>query len=547
LRAPSEYCASNASNPRKEDSTHMPGATILASTTIISRDGKHKIVVTYTPDMSKADRRALRKAARRKLSYMTDESWRARRHRRSKSHYRTSNIFTRHRTTELPSRNPNPGNGVVWKCGVRRDFQNFKLFQTLPVTNGETRTLSRYGRECWDQVNPGPPYRTGGPFRLIEYQVPGTEFKKGYAGTGNIPASGNYSTYEGGYLDDGFWIADSFGPYSQASLASFPSLSAYHSQAWDSTKPTVPAWNASQFIYELRDLPGMLEQTANFFHNAWRSFGGGYSTTFMAPRNVADSFVNEQFGWAPFIGDLQKLLKAWEDSSNFISRTVRDNRRWVKKRRVLETTEEVSPLQRFYSSGTIPNSGVLDWFNVPMCRSYSLDGNLIRGHCDFQKIVKKTVWAVGSFMFYRPEFDANDPDFDSGLMTLRRALTQYGARINPSVVYKLIPWTWCVDWFTGFGRYIDRINDFVEDGITARYLYVCRTEERTMTKTSFLNYFNNPHTVQFQRRLLLKQREVADSPYGFNVPWNSISLRQASILAAIGISRSGAGYVSRGA
>lgn len=528
----------------------MPGPTILASTTILSADGKHKIVVTYTPDMSKADRRRLRRDARRKLRGMSDGTWRARRKRRVHSHYRVSNIFSRHRQEELPSRNPNPKSGAIWKCGVRRDFQNFKLFQTLPVTNGESRTLSRYGRECWDQVNPGPPFRTGGPFKLIEYQVPGTEFKKGYTGSSlgvsNSASTGNYSIYDGGYLDDGLWITDSFGPYTLASQASFPNLSAFHSRAWDETKPTVPQWNASQFIYELRDLPGMLEQTANFFHNAWRSFGGGYSTTFMSPRNVADSFVNEQFGWAPFIGDLHKLLKAWEDSANFISRTVRDNRRWVKKRRVLETTEVVSPLQRFYSSGTIPTSGVLDWNNFNMCKTYTLDGVLCRGHCDFQKIVKTSVWAVGSFMFYRPEFDANDPDFDSGLMTLRRALTQYGVRINPSVVYKLIPWTWCVDWFTGFGKYIDRLNDFVEDGITSRYLYVCRSEERTITKTSFLNYYTGPHTVQFQRRLLLKQREVADSPYGFNVPWNSITLRQASILAAIGVSRSGAGYVSRG-
>ena len=524
----------------------MPGPTVVTSTTIISGDGKHHIVVTYTPGMSKSERRALRKAARRKLRSMTDEGWRASRHRRRRRHYSISAVFSRHRQVELPSRFPNPRSGFVWKCGVRQDFQSNKLFQTLPVTNGETRTLSRYGKECWDQINPGPPFHAGGPFKLIEYQVPGTEFKNGYSGKGFTSSSGNFSIYKGGYLDDGFWIADSFGPYTQASLTSFPSLSAFHSQAWDQTKPTIPQWNASQFIYELRDLPGMLEQTANFFHNAWRSFGGGYSTTFMAPRNVAESFVNEQFGWAPFIGDLQKLLKAWEDSSAFIARTVRDNRRFVRRKRVLETTEVVTPLQRFYSSGTIPNSGVLDWQNFSMCKPMTLDGQLCTGFCDFQKVVKTHVWAVGSFMSYRPEFDASDPDFDSGLMTLRRALTQYGVRINPSVVYKLIPWSWCVDWFTGFGKYIDRLNDFVEDGITAQYLYVCRSEERTITKTSFLNYYSNPHTVQFQRRLLLKQREVADSPYGFNMPWNNLTLRQASILAAIGVSRSGSGYVMRG-
>lgn len=528
----------------------MPG-TIIVSTEMISSDGKHKIVVTYTPGMSKDDRRKLRREARRRLRQMTDGSWRPNRRKKRKSRYRVTNIFSRHRSEELPSRNQNPRSGVLWKCGVRKDYQNFKNFQTLPVTNGESRVLSRYGRECWDQVNPGPPFKTGGPFKLIEYQMPGTEFKKGYTasnlGVSNSQTTGDYSEYIGGYLDDGFWIADSFGPYSSASLASFPNLSGFDSRAWDQCKPTVPAWNGSQFIYELRDLPGMLEQTANFFHNAWRSFGGGYSTTFMSPRNVADSFVNEQFGWAPFLGDLGKLIDAYKNSADFIARTVRDNRTWVKKRRVLETTETVSPLQRFYSSGTIPNSGVLDWKSFPMCRSYTLDGQLCRGHCDFQKIVKTNVWAVGSFMFYRPEFDPIDPDFGSALMTLRRMLTQYGLRINPSVVYKLVPWTWAVDWFTGFGKYVDRVNDFVEDGIVSRYLYVCRSEERTMTKTSFLNYYTNPHTVQFQRRLLLKQRNVADSPYGFNVPWNSISLRQATILAAIGVSRSGSGYVTRGA
>jgi len=450
----------------------------------------------------------------------------------------------------LPTRYPNPRSGAVWKLGVRRDFQAFKLFQSLPVTNGETRTASLYGRECWDQVNPGPPFHTGGPFKLIQYEVPGTEFRAGYPTSrgfiSKFPVPGNYSEYSGGYLDGGLWIADSFGPYSTANAGSFGTLSGYHSQAWDQTKPTIPQWNLTQFAYELKDLPGMLEQSANFFHNAWRSFGGGYSTTFMNPRNVADSFVNEQFGWAPFIGDLQKLLAAWENSAAFISRTVRDNRRWVRRSRVLEATDTVSPIQRFYSADTIPGSGVLDVWNVPMCDNMVLDGITCRGFTDFQKIVKTKIWAVGSFMYYRPEFDPIDPAFDSGIMVLRRALTQYGVRINPSVVYKLIPWSWAVDWFTSFGKHIDRLNDFVEDGITARYLYVCKTEERTITKTSFLNYFSNPVTVQFQRRLRLKQREVADSPYGFNVPWNSISPRQWAILGAIGISRSGSGYVTRG-
>jgi len=40
---------------------------------------------------------------------------------------------------------------------------------------------------------------------------------------------------------------------------------------------------------------------------------------------------------------------------------------------------------------------------------------------------------------------------------------------------------------------------------------------------------------------------VADGPYGFNVPWNTITPRQWAILGAIGISRTSSGFISRGA
>jgi hypothetical protein len=267
----------------------------------------------------------------------------------------------------------------------------------------------------------------------------------------------------------------------------------------------------------------------------------------MSPSFAADQFLNGEFGWAPFISDLHNLLKAYENTAQYMSNMVKYNRTWMKRRRVLEESEEVSQVQRFYSSATIPHDGALDWQNFKLCQTMTLDGINCTGFTDFQKIVKTKIWGVGSFMYYRPEFDPIDPDFDSGIMVLRRMLTQYGLRINPSVLYKITPWTWLVDWGVSLGKHIDRLNDFVEDGIVSRNLSICRTEERTMTKTCFLNYYQNPTSLQFQRRLLLKQRELADSPYGFNVPWNNISLRQWAILGAIGISRTSSGFISRGA
>jgi hypothetical protein len=68
-----------------------------------------------------------------------------------------------------------------------------------------------------------------------------------------------------------------------------------------------------------------------------------------------------------------------------------------------------------------------------------------------------------------------------------------------------------------------------------------------MTKTCHLNFYSGLLTLNFQRRLLTKQREVADSPYGFNTPWNSLSPRQWAILGAIGFGKSPTGFLSRGA
>jgi len=528
----------------------MPGQSIPVSTEIISSDGKHRIVVTYDPSMSRAQRRDLRRAARRKLSSLMDGTWKAK-PRKKRSAYRISNIFVRHRFQELPTRFPNPRSGSLVKLGYQANYQNNKLLSKQAVTNGETRTSPRHGRECWDQVNPGPPYQTGGPFCSIEYEVPGAERhpggSSGSLGNPNNP-TGTYSMYNGDYLCGSTWLDDSFGSYPAVTKPANNSLSAYYARAWDQLKPQIPQWNATQFIYELRDLPGMLETTANGFHNAWRSFGGGYSTTFMHPSHIADQFLNEQFGWVPFISDIQKFLDTWDKSGDYISNMVRNNRTWMKRSRVLEESDSTSLIGGFGVADCIPSDGILDWTSNNMCKVANLLGTgSIKGYTLYHLRVTKRIWATGSFLFYRPEFDINDPDFDSGLMTVRRALTQYGFRINPSVLYKITPWTWALDWFTNLGRHIDRLNDFVEDGIVSRNLYVMESHERTMTKTCFLNYYKGPVTLQWQRRLAVKKREVADGPYGFNVPWANISPRQWAILGAIGISRTSSGFISRGA
>jgi hypothetical protein len=289
----------------------------------------------------------------------------------------------------------------------------------------------------------------------------------------------------------------------------------------------------------------MLETSANDAANLWRSLGGGYSSVIMQPKHLADSFLNHNFGWVPFIGDILKLYDVYKNTEKYIEQTVRHNHTWMKRARVIEESDTNTRLNRFYSSGTEPSN--LDEDMKEICRDMVLDGNTCRGYCDIYSHSLTRVWAAGSFMYYRPEFDDNLLDYSSQWANVQRMLTIYGARINPTLLWKVTPWTWLIDWFTGIGKFIEFHDDFVTDGIVSRYLYCMRSEESTISKVCTLNFYSGPRTFTFQRRRSLKQREVADSPYGFNQPWGVLSLKQWAILGAIGITRTNSGFISHGA
>jgi hypothetical protein len=367
--------------------------------------------------------------------------------------------------------------------------------------------------------------------------------------------AGQFSVYEGGFLDTGTWpVGPSYETMDSRGFSSFTNLSQYHTQAWDRTKPIISKGNLAQFIYELRDLPRQLQTTANLLSNRWVDLTRGHGKhglmlPYMQPREVADQFINHEFGWKPFIGDIVKLLHVYNHSIEYIANLVRDNGVFVRRRRVLEESDVVTNFPFASRSMTQPDSDQTGPDGTPLCQILSSPAGSGTGYCHFTTRTRKRVWAVGSFKYYRPEldpalFDGNSFDL---LNSLHRLLTLYGARISPTLLYKITPWTWAIDWFTNLGKHIERFDDFVQDGIVSRYLFVMNHEEMFYTKTSILNFFSGPITLNFERHFFLKQREVADSPYGFGTPWNTMTPRQWAILGALGITRMPGGFISRGA
>jgi len=427
------------------------------------------------------------------------------------------------------------------------------------ITAGSDLSPSLHMVKTWDFVHQGPPYREGGPFNSVQYHLPASELV-GHGSYTNRSSpgqpAGTYSEYNGAFVDNGVWSGESYSTISSKSLSSFPSLSAYHTAAWDKLKPQIPKASLAQFIYELKDLPGQLKTTAELFHLRWAdltrsSSSRGTFVPYMSPREAADQFLNEEFGWKPFLSDIQKLFDVFTNTGEYISRLTRDNGIFVRRRRVLEESDITLPDSQIgVDSATIPSSGMIGPNGLALCKVMSVPGGgTQKGFSIISTRNINTVWAVGSFKYYRPEFDSTLFDGNSFdlLNSAQRLMTLYGLRITPTLLYKIYPWTWAVDWFTGLGKFIERYDDFIQDGIVAQYLYVCNTIKKVMTKSSILNFYDGPLTLNFVRQYTLKSREFADSPYGFDVPWNSISPRQWAILGAIGITRSSTGYITRGA
>jgi len=452
---------------------------------------------------------------------------------------RYSNAFSRYREDNPDYQKSGtipPGANL----GVFKVFQNNQVFSSQNVHATGSVPGSITARRCWDQQNPGPPYHSGGPFALLEVKIPGS---RSYAvnARSRLFAPGFWWQYDGKIVDDGNWLADTTANYFASGI---PGIVGYDSLAWDKLKPRVSKANVSQFLYELRDMPRMLKTTADDALSLWRQLGGNSDlNVVMNPKRIGDSFLNHEFGWVPFLDDLAKMYDTWQRSNDYISEITRDNGSWKRKRAVLDHSRTSKLIGKIYHPSIMPFGNDIQG----TCETKVIDGVPCKGYCELYEVVETKVWAVGQFTYYRPEFDMLAGEAQGYIGALRRLLTLYGARISPSVIYKVTPWSWLVDWFSQFGKFIQRADDFIVDGIVSRGLFLMRSMKRSVVKSSTAFFESGQRTFIWERSLETKVRKVADCPYGFDQTWGGLSLRQAAILGAIGISQSSGGFISRGA
>jgi hypothetical protein len=276
--------------------------------------------------------------------------------------------------------------------------------------------------------------------------------------------------------------------------------------AYSRMKPAQPSFNALNAIYELKDIPMMLEQ--RFHKNNLKNIGSYYLAL--------------KFGWEPLLRDVQNFVKTQLDAQKRLKQLMRDNGKPVRRSIQLRDLDVQNPVG--------PKNGYPSWYPILTTYYYRKQptGTVQSG-------VRDRVWANARFRYWLP-------DGPRDIAWKRRMIASiFGLNPSPSMVYNAIPWSWLVDWFSNVGDVVNNLDGGVADRLAADYFYVMRLREAYSNFSSIIYLYDvngQPKDVSgtAYSSSFVKTR-VAGDPFGFATPGNTLSGMQLSILGALGLSR----------
>lgn len=422
------------------------------------------------------------------------------------------------------------------------------------------------GEFCLDELHAGPPYRTGGPFKHLRVCRTSP-----YA----ISGEGTYLGFDPNQINLSQKYVGGFAPPSEAQLGGpevsnpnttlvynsslFPDMMPYSSQAWTRTKPRIQQNNLLVSLAETRDLGRMvrsLREKAQFFHKAWKDIGGLEVNGAMFPKKVANEFLENQFGWQPFLSDLRQLYATYHGSDRYMKHiSSRNGKPTRREATIVGTYIPPGPRGALGPGKTDPGAPDAQGGSYDPQRT---DNRIATGvgqlvspslHSRFfsvspsweqREITETVVRASGKFSYYRPEFDTGLNDYSSPWFAIQRQLTLYGLRISPSNIWRATPWTWLIDWFTNISDHIDLLTDVAVDSVVCHYLYLTQHKRREFKFIQNLPFAQTGMlSLSWSKEIETKERMGASSPYGISLTWENLTPRQLLILSALGLSREG--------
>lgn len=267
------------------------------------------------------------------------------------------------------------------------------------------------------------------------------------------------------------------------SVSPYLNVNSYKNAALARTGISSPITNLPLFVAELKDIPRMLKHAGDLLHGLRRLRNMAFH------KEIAKAVLSYQFGWAPLISDIRKLID-FHESVDKRARQIDDafNRQGgYHGRATLDRNkfEAVSPLL-VNSSAQVTVNG-------------------------FKHITtEKKIWAS---VPWTPTTSTRKLGYHAASANVFRNALGLNARNIPLTAWKLLPWSWLSDYSFNVSEALIAMNNRIDytPGIGCIMVNEVVTERHTGGSA-------NGVTIQpFEKRSELKQRFVITS-WGSGIP-----------------------------
>jgi hypothetical protein len=114
--------------------------------------------------------------------------------------------------------------------------------------------------------------------------------------------------------------------------------------------------------------------------------------------------------------------------------------------------------------------------------------------------------------------------------------------MGASTAYNLIPWSWLVDYFTNLGDFVEACDpELISDRLVFEYAFIMDHKTVTEDDTEYQTVYTSPSTTSrvYSRcvRTQVTKTRLPASLFGWGITDKDLSLKQSSILGALGLSR----------
>lgn len=403
----------------------------------------------------------------------------------------------RHRTegpTYFPSNYCHKGTMWAWDPRLRvwSYPQSYGLWWPYPST-----TYRSYFKECWDECHPGPPYRSGGPFFLRSMQL-----SVGRQYISSISHWDCSSTVIRKYEGDLVLLPNaSINPLEVDSW--LERASTFGAQAWRMFSPDKPTADLSQFWIELRDIRSQFSKS---------------QAVFKTLKDAANSYLGYEFGWMPFLRDIEKLIKAINNLDAIVARMVKNNGKWQRRHGVVKELVD--------STGSIAMGNLIQ----PILTGEFYPGAVTSsGAMSIDKVDQ--TWFEARMKYYLPYLE-NPSKLDCAKLLAKIVGLDFS---KPLLYWKVFPYSWLIDWFGNMSHLIQGMESLLSTELTAKYAYVMDERVKTVELSQY-QPLKCDESIDLKTTYTLRSKERASvNPMGFGPLTITLSPKQAAILAALGI------------